>query len=248
MTPIAADIAGLPTRYVEIKRELALLQSLDLCKEWSDRAAAIRAYAQMARDPELEALARRVRAWATRRAGELLAEINPAANHHDPANLIATTDATDPSNFISRKAAAEEAGLSERQHKVALRIASIPLDKFEHLVEVTHPASLQDLDDYARELRGDVPGIPEELQPMLRKLVVEAVKPRSELAGRTLQEFECARIFMFETSYYLGRVKGLNLDLVRRGLSAEQLTKACEYLAALRKIVELVDEAMGVTQ
>jgi hypothetical protein len=159
MTPIATDTAGLPARYVEIKRELALLQSLDLCKEWSDRAAAIRAYAQMARDPELEALARRVRAWAIRRAGELLAEIAPGVNQHDATNL---NDGTEGAHPTSRIAAAREAGLSEHQHKVALRVASIPLDKFEQRVEVSHPASLQDLDDYARKLRGDIPGIPEE--------------------------------------------------------------------------------------
>ncbi len=71
-----------------------------------------------------------IRARAMRRAGELLKQIEPQqggerrSDQRDGADLL-----------VSRKSAAAEAGFSERQAKTAQRIATIPEDAFEDMVE-----------------------------------------------------------------------------------------------------------------
>ncbi|MCA3488304.1 MAG: hypothetical protein IOD05_01945 [Rhodobacter sp.] len=65
-----------------------------------------------------------------RRAGELLKQIEPQQGGDRRSDQ---RDAADP--LVSRKAAAAEAGFSERQAKTATRIATIPEDAFEDMVE-----------------------------------------------------------------------------------------------------------------
>src|SRR5215813_3222079 len=60
------------TKYDAAKQAVAACLSIDECKDWKDKAAALAAYARLARDEELENNARRIRARATRRIGELL--------------------------------------------------------------------------------------------------------------------------------------------------------------------------------
>lgn len=67
----------------------------------------------------------RVRARAIRRCGELLQAIAPGRG----ANQNIKGDA--PPNVLTRKAAAEQAGLSDDQRKTALRLAAIPAEEFE---------------------------------------------------------------------------------------------------------------------
>ncbi len=72
-------------------------------------------------------MAKRIRARATRRAGELLKQIPPAANHHAKSSGGGAP--------TTRKSAATEAGLSRRQAIDAKRLANIPEDQFEQMVE-----------------------------------------------------------------------------------------------------------------
>src|SRR5215472_4920038 len=73
------DRANLPKVYEEARQALAKIERIDECKDWADRSAALAAYGRMAKDNELYETATRIRIWAYRRAGELLALIAPAA-------------------------------------------------------------------------------------------------------------------------------------------------------------------------
>ena len=118
----------LPATYEAAKKAIAELDRIDECAKWADTAKAIAAYAKMAADDELLYKAHRIKARATRRMGELLSEVEPSKGGGSPS----TRAASGPSG---RKAAGDAAGISERQRKTALRIASIPKDKFDELVE-----------------------------------------------------------------------------------------------------------------
>jgi hypothetical protein len=64
-------------KYNNAKQAIAACVDIDECKGWSDKAAAMRAYAKMRDDEEMENNARRIRARASRRIGELLSEVEP---------------------------------------------------------------------------------------------------------------------------------------------------------------------------
>jgi len=120
--------ARLPSTYNAARRAISQCASIDECKEWSDKAAALASYAKQAKDDQLEKMASRIRARATRRAGELLKQIEPGINRHTNSR----GEGTRPS---SRKQAAADAGLSEFQAKTAQRLANVPEDAFEDMVE-----------------------------------------------------------------------------------------------------------------
>lgn len=127
LTAINTSGAKLPQTYQAAKRAISECVSIDECKDWSDKAAALASYARQAKDDQLERMATRIRARATRRAGELLRQIEPAPGLR--------TDLGPLPSIGSRKQAAYEAGLSERQAKTAQRLASVPDHDFEELVE-----------------------------------------------------------------------------------------------------------------
>jgi hypothetical protein len=130
LATIDTNTARLPSSYHAAKGALRACVSVDECKDWADKASALASYAKQAGDTQLEDMAKRIRARAMRRAGELLKLVEPATGlHNSPA---AKTDGTVP---LSRKSAAAEAGFSERQAKTAQRIATIPEDAFEDMVE-----------------------------------------------------------------------------------------------------------------
>ncbi len=80
--PSVAD-ATLPAKYKAAKTALAECKRIDECKDWVDKSAALASYARQSNDPELEKMALRIRARASRRAGELLKEIEKGSgkNH-----------------------------------------------------------------------------------------------------------------------------------------------------------------------
>lgn len=127
LTNIDTSGARLPSTYNAAKRAISQCVSIDECKEWSDKAAALASYAKQANDDQLEKMARRIRARATRRAGELLKQIEPASGARSDLGTAAAQG--------SRKQAAADAGMSQRQAKTAQRLANVPEDDFEGLVE-----------------------------------------------------------------------------------------------------------------
>lgn len=122
-----------PPSYESAKAALRRCESLSELQDWRDRALAMSAYARVAKDPELLCVAVRIRARATRRIGELLLQIEPRPGARTD---LEPQDASVPR--LTREQAAKAAGLSERDRKVALRIASIPEAEFEELVEDAH--------------------------------------------------------------------------------------------------------------
>lgn len=149
--------ARLPQTYEVARTALANCASIDECQSWADKAAALASYAKQAKDEELMKMAIRIRDRAIRRAGELLKQVEPAANHHGNS----TRDGSGPS---SRKQAADDAGMSERQRKTALNLANIPQEDFDEQVEGDNPPTVTKLAQQGKksnpviDLKGRDPG------------------------------------------------------------------------------------------
>lgn len=136
---IPVSTAQLPRTYEAAKRALSECSEVDECKDWADKAAALASYARQAEDDQLERMAQRIRARATRRAGELLKQIEPGKTGPKPE--LSMGDHTQ----FTREDAAREAGMSKHQQVQAVRIASIPEDDFEAQVESPKPPTLTQL-------------------------------------------------------------------------------------------------------
>jgi len=154
--------ATLPAAYENAKDALAACTRVDECADWADRAAALASYAKQAQDDALHQHATRIRARAIRRCGELLKQIKAATGAH------LKRDASDP---LSRKGAASDAGLSERERKTALRVASVESGRFESEVESSKPATVSRLAEIGKR---------------------PAPKPLLDLKGRDPEEFKLA--------------------------------------------------------
>jgi hypothetical protein len=129
---VAFDNTQLPERYVNARRALEECDAVDECRAWADRSAALAAYAVQADNPELENYARRIRARAVRRMGEILREIRPAPGTR--------TDLLQPHGSPpTRSAAAEAGGISRDRLRTALQVSAIPDADFEAVVESPKP-------------------------------------------------------------------------------------------------------------
>lgn len=137
--PASVANANLPQNYERAKTALAECASIDECKEWADKAAALASYAKQADDKTLQKYAERVRARAANRTGELLKQIEPAPT--GPKPQLKAGDRLQ----LGRAGAAREAGMSPHQAKQAVRIASVPREDFERQVEGDNPPTLSQL-------------------------------------------------------------------------------------------------------
>jgi hypothetical protein len=120
---LAATAARLPAIYENAKVILAECERVDECQDWANRAEALASYARQANDDDLRRMADRIQARAIYRAGALLKQIPPDRG----GRPTKTQDGSVPS--LTRTQAAEDAGLSERQRKTALRVASVPFEE-----------------------------------------------------------------------------------------------------------------------
>lgn len=128
----AVETARLPESYARAKRSLAECERIDECSDWADRMAALASYARQADDVELENYARRIRARAVRRCGELLLTFYARGGNRSKNGI--------PPIFApSRAEAAAEARISPHKGVTAVRIARIPQEDFESLVELPRP-------------------------------------------------------------------------------------------------------------
>jgi hypothetical protein len=148
---IAAKVSGaaLPENYRQAKRALAECERVDEARAWSDRAAAIASYARQAKDDELENHARRIRARAVRRMGELL--LNYDARGGDRSKNATPPIFAPP----SRAQAAAAAGVSKHESIQATRIASLPSERFEAAIEARKVPGSVKLAQMARPKRVD---------------------------------------------------------------------------------------------
>ncbi|MGO8915282.1 MAG: hypothetical protein ACLQJR_05190 [Stellaceae bacterium] len=121
----------MPRTYLEAKLALAALERVDEAAAWADKAAALSSYARQVRDRELEAMARRIRARAIRRCGELLRLIPECRGRRRDLR---------PDRAVgARTQAATDAGLSESQYKLAIRLSKIEAIEFEAAIEAPNP-------------------------------------------------------------------------------------------------------------
>lgn len=130
LAAIDTSTARLPSTYQAAKAAISQCARLDECKDWADKASALASYAKQAQDTQLEDMAKRIRARATRRAGQLLQQIEPSKGGRP-----AKTNEGAHTSFSSRRDVAAEAGLSEHQKVQAQRLATLPEAQFEEMCE-----------------------------------------------------------------------------------------------------------------
>jgi hypothetical protein len=145
-TNIDVAAARLPATYEQAKVALASCERLDECQDWANKAEALASYAKMADDDTLRALADRIQARAIRRMGELLKEFDAR-----PAN--ASKQSGGAPTLISQKDAAAAAGLSKDQTVQAVRVANVPAEQFEAVIESKKPPTVTALAELGKQSR-----------------------------------------------------------------------------------------------
>lgn len=133
---LTIERAKLPTTYTEAKHALSRCMRVDECKRWADKAAALASYAKQSRDEQMMDMAKRIRARAVERGGELLAQVKPAKG--------ARTD-LGGAVPLSRKAMANGAGLTPDEAKTMLRVANVPKAERDALIEGKNPPTVEQL-------------------------------------------------------------------------------------------------------
>jgi hypothetical protein len=165
------DHPPLPAAYSAAKTALAQCAKIDECKDYADKAQALAVYAAQAEDESLLNYAKRIRARAIRRQGELLKEIKPAKGSNQNIRVGAHPK-------VTRKSVAASAGLSEEQQKTALRVANVPEEQFEQQVESDRPPTVQTLAKQGTRKRPTTSDMPSEPPPPAPpKTPVKPVKP-----------------------------------------------------------------------
>jgi len=192
------DEARLPALYEAAQKAIAECARVDECKDWSDRFAAFASYARQARNDGLRVMALRIQARAQRRLGELLKQFPSAQG----ANLTAA--GRDGAVPISRTSVATDAGVSERQRKTALRIASVPEPDFEAAIRSDAPPTITELAARGTVARTMV--APDEVEP--------APLPHAQKAQSLLREL-AAFCGTSEPARVAVACKGLEVDAIR---------------------------------
>lgn len=167
--PALSPQARLPANYSEARRALANCERLDECQQWADKAEALASYAKQAEDASLREYADRIQARAVRRCGELLQQVAPGTGKNQTEREGASPLA------VTRKSAAEMAGMSPHQRKQALRVASVPEAEFEAAIERPRPATVTQL-----AARGTV-----------RKAAAPVVTPLADTVSRGCIHLDC---------------------------------------------------------
>lgn len=174
--------APLPELYEAAINAIAACERVDECKEWVDKSSAIESYARQVRDERFFNFARRIRARSYRRLGEML-------NEYDGRGKSAGAG----TSFVSRKRAAQEAGVSRRQSITASRIVHIPREKFDALVESDDPQSITRLAEFGTRKRESTPvQTGEDLYAASKERATEALY--KSLYALSHEQMDCADI------------------------------------------------------
>ena len=121
-------------QYDAARHALAQCERIDEAKDWSNKAVVLAAYARQADDPELEAIARRIRARAFRRMGEISRKLETSPG--------ARTEPLPSAGKRLKSAVLAEAGVSTSQAHRAEKVAAIPVEEFERRVESSRSPSI----------------------------------------------------------------------------------------------------------
>lgn len=138
--------ARLPDVYNAAKLALEQCIRIDEVKDWADKGQAIASYARQAGDKTLERYAMKIRAQAIRRCGKLIREVRSAQGERNDLEL-----SRDTSTKLGRIEAAKEAGMSKDQAVQAIRVANVPQEVFDQMVETDKPATVTVLADLGRK-------------------------------------------------------------------------------------------------
>lgn len=208
--------AKLPATYERAKIALSDCSSIDECKDWADKMAALASYAKQADDDSMRKMAERIQARAIRRAGELLKQIEKqnksGINQYSEPSMGAHTR-------LSRKQAAEEAGMSKNQKDNALRVATIPEDTFNALVDSEKPPTVTKLAEMGTQKRG---------------------KPIIDLKGRCPKEFNKALHFVADVEEYATESREFDVEALTKILvdsERERLRKAIAEIDAIHDLI-----------
>ena len=202
--------APLPATYESAKVALAECQSIDECQTWADKAAALASYGRQANDNTLVDMALRIQARASRRAGELLKQFDARVDN-------ARKQTVGDHSLISQREVAAEAGMSEYQQATAVRIANVPQDTFERMVESPSPPTKTALADIGKKTR-----------------------PLVDLGDRSEADFKTATQAQGQVREFAKHIDTLNPAAIARGSSAReiavmrpQIEKICAWLDVL---------------
>ena len=123
------------TKYEDAKRALAICASIDEAKDIQDKSEAMRLYAKMSENTELEVYVSTIKVRAQIRLGEIIAAMETAKNQHVPAAGIATK---------SQNLA--DAGISKSSANRYEQLAAIPAEVIEKTItestEAKKPVSM----------------------------------------------------------------------------------------------------------
>jgi len=225
---IDADNATLPEKYEQAKNALSHVVRVDECKDWADKAKALATYARQAEDTELERMAKRIRARAIRRAGELLRSFQDTTREvsREAAGKF-KRDGTVPFEPRTQREAAERAGMSERQEKTAVRVSKIDPETFEKEVESEDPPSVTALGKKGKQ------------------------KARRELTPeqqRTILLQKSATAVWGGFRYLVERLEGVDPSDAVEGMTAGERSQVQEWAGVIRTVAEDLETRTGGTK
>ncbi len=192
--------AKLPATYSAARAALEKCSRIDECQDWADKAEALASYAKQAGDNAMHKMADRIQARAVQKCGELMKAIEPAKTHH------ACGDAP-----TSRSKAAKDAGLSRDQKVTALRVASVPTDEFEQLVESDKPPTVTELAERGKK---------------------ESI---AHLKGRDPKDFAASTRLQGECSRFADFIAAADFDAALRGSFPDDIEEIRFNAAAITK-------------
>jgi hypothetical protein len=201
--------ATLPKMYESARTALSECYRVDECKDWADKAAALASYAKQAQDNSLYETAQKIHGRAIKRCGELLKAIEPARGANQNISAGSGSNVVEPP---TRKDAAREAGLSHRQQHTALRVANIPEEEFEELIEQSPPPTVTELAE-----RGKKP----------------APKPLIDLGGRSVQDFKAATHGLGVIRDFYDFAISTAPESIARGASTTERSRLLQQVPAL---------------
>jgi len=208
--------AKLPEVYESARTALQHCSKVDQCKEWADQAEALASYAKQAGDDSMRKMCDRIQARAIRRCGELLEKLQPKDSPGRPKKGNGAVT-------ISRKKAAEDAGLSTRQKRTALRVSKLPADEFEEAVESADPPTVTDLAERGTKKKP---------------------KPLMDLEGRDPKEFALATTAQGEVMSFGAMAASSDAGAVARGLFDRERRAVLKEVPAIKAWLDRLVKAI----
>ena len=140
------------TRYEEARRALAECASIDEVKDIQDKSEAMRLYAKMSENTDLEVYASTIKLRAQVRIGEIIASMETAKNQHVPA----VGRATKTQNLA-------DAGISKSSANRYEQLASVPETTIEKIIaestEAKKPVSMAKILNIAKPPTSKTPSV-----------------------------------------------------------------------------------------